>query len=335
MGEESKVALAQIYLDGKADQWYQGFQEEVGIIGWDRFVKEILARYDGVDQDPYEEFKKLKQVNSVSEYQDEFDRLKSILVARNGHYSEEFSVSNFVSGLRHEIKYMVKLLKPTTLADTISLAKMQESSLVLFPEQNPTQPLHPTQNLHYQMQPSTSSNTAPLLPKPHVQPKSYYHNPVQTHSSRTPTTYSTNTRNFRNPTYTSSSSNTKPNSYIIKRLTPAEMQKRREMGLCYNCDEKYVPGHLCKKQQIYMLKVGDEIEDENIEAEILEEEELDYSEEIPSGMEISMRALNGAVNHTTLRVKGMVKKKPLTILIDSGSTHSFLDTRATGFLAVS
>nr|GEU80948.1 hypothetical protein [Tanacetum cinerariifolium] len=33
-------------------------------------------------------------------------------------------------------------------------------------------------------------------------------------------------------------------SLPIKQLTPAEMQKRRTEGLCYNCLEKYQPGHL-------------------------------------------------------------------------------------------
>ena len=33
---------------------------------------------------------------------------------------------------------------------------------------------------------------------------------------------------------------------IIKRLTPPEMEERRKKGLCYNCDEKFAPGHRCK-----------------------------------------------------------------------------------------
>jgi len=33
----------------------------------------------------------------------------------------------------------------------------------------------------------------------------------------------------------------------FKRLSQAEMQSRREKGLCFNCDEKFSPGHRCKK----------------------------------------------------------------------------------------
>ncbi|KAF8402587.1 hypothetical protein HHK36_010674 [Tetracentron sinense] len=34
----------------------------------------------------------------------------------------------------------------------------------------------------------------------------------------------------------------------IKRLTPAEMNERRRQGLCFNCDDKFLPDHHCKTQ---------------------------------------------------------------------------------------
>lgn len=60
MLDESKVFLAQIYLDDKVDQWFQGYQEEVGVIGWSKLVDEILVRYATIDLDPVKEFKTLK-----------------------------------------------------------------------------------------------------------------------------------------------------------------------------------------------------------------------------------------------------------------------------------
>jgi hypothetical protein len=33
----------------------------------------------------------------------------------------------------------------------------------------------------------------------------------------------------------------------IKRLTPEELQARRDQGLCYNCDERFQRGHRCKR----------------------------------------------------------------------------------------
>ncbi|GJR47921.1 hypothetical protein Tco_1316024, partial [Tanacetum coccineum] len=42
----------------------------------------------------------------------------------------------------------------------------------------------------------------------------------------------------------------------IKRLSPAEMQKRRVDGLCFNCPEKYSPGHKCNPPKFLLLQTG-------------------------------------------------------------------------------
>ncbi|KAH7681920.1 hypothetical protein IHE45_05G088400 [Dioscorea alata] len=39
----------------------------------------------------------------------------------------------------------------------------------------------------------------------------------------------------------------------IKCLTPSEMATRREKGLCFNCDAKFVPGHKCNPPQFLCL----------------------------------------------------------------------------------
>ena len=41
----------------------------------------------------------------------------------------------------------------------------------------------------------------------------------------------------------------------IKHFSEAEMQARREKGLCYNCDGKFTLGHQCIEQKIYLLDV--------------------------------------------------------------------------------
>ncbi|MCI65218.1 hypothetical protein A2U01_0086476, partial [Trifolium medium] len=36
------------------------------------------------------------------------------------------------------------------------------------------------------------------------------------------------------------------------------MQERRNKGLCFNCDDKYHPGHRCSKRQFLLLLVDDD-----------------------------------------------------------------------------
>ena len=40
----------------------------------------------------------------------------------------------------------------------------------------------------------------------------------------------------------------------FKKLTPIELKERRDKGLCFNCDEKFAPGHQCKK--LFFIEVG-------------------------------------------------------------------------------
>ncbi|KAL0404604.1 UNVERIFIED_CONTAM: hypothetical protein Sradi_2101200 [Sesamum radiatum] len=44
----------------------------------------------------------------------------------------------------------------------------------------------------------------------------------------------------------------------IRRLSPKEMQHRRAQGLCFNCDEKFGPGHRCKAKQFLLLLAEEE-----------------------------------------------------------------------------
>ncbi|MCH95326.1 hypothetical protein A2U01_0016301, partial [Trifolium medium] len=49
-----------------------------------------------------------------------------------------------------------------------------------------------------------------------------------------------------------------PKATPTKRLTPTELQARREKGLCYNCDKKFVTGHRYKRQFNLLIVQPDE-----------------------------------------------------------------------------
>ncbi|TXG48185.1 hypothetical protein EZV62_027479 [Acer yangbiense] len=69
------------------------------------------------------------------------------------------------------------------------------------------------------------------------------------------------------------------------------MQKRRAQGLCFNCDEKFTPGHKCKGPQLLLLEGSSEYSDD---------EETEGSME--SQPEISLHALIGWTAYKTMRV---------------------------------
>ncbi|GJU71509.1 transposon ty3-I gag-pol polyprotein, partial [Tanacetum coccineum] len=90
--------------------------------------------------------------------------------------------------------------------------------------------------------------------------------------------------------------NTPTPGSVRKQLTQKKYEEKRSKNLCFYCDQKYVPGHKCKTVN------------EGVQAHI------------------SLNALSGISSFQTMRVIGLVAKQhQLHILVDSGSTHNFLD----------
>ena len=104
--------------------------------------------------------------------------------------------------------------------------------------------------------------------------------------------------------------------------------------MCYNCDDQFQPGHRCKRQ-FYLLIVEPETPDPQTEALIQlmlpPEPTLDPQPEPEPSVEpkpqISLHALMGHKIPQTLRVQGRINNHPLMVLVDSGSTHNFIQDR--------
>jgi len=97
-------------------------------------------------------------------------------------------------------------------------------------------------------------------------------------------------------------------------------EQRRLAGLCFRCGDKYTPGHQCKRQLLLLEGIKDG-EDEVEEAETQEREEKDEK------MEISLHALRRVSTSKIIKVDDKAQEEDLSIPIDNGSTHSFLDER--------
>lgn len=65
-------------------------------------------------------------------------------------------------------------------------------------------------------------------------------------------------RSASSPSLLGPAGNPPPSSIPILRLSPTEMQERRSRGLCFNCDDKFSPGHRCHKKQFLLLLAEEE-----------------------------------------------------------------------------
>ncbi|GJT42858.1 retrotransposable element Tf2 [Tanacetum coccineum] len=118
--------------------------------------------------------------------------------------------------------------------------------------------------------------------------------------------------------YTGSTSGTSAPKNNRKQLTQKEYQEKRANNQCFNCHQKYTPGHKCNGL-MYALEV---LADNDSDEECLEEEELGELREVP---QISLNAMHGVQTYRTMRIKVIVGKHNIHILVDCGSTHNFVD----------
>ena len=123
----------------------------------------------------------------------------------------------------------------------------------------------------------------------------------------------------------------------VRRLSLEELASRRERGLCFYCDEKYNRGHCCASR--FFLLVADEDPDDdplnpNISPPLSPKSTRPdnsnnpiHSQPDPPQAQISLHALSGHTTPETLRMTGRISHQPVVILIDSGSTHNFVQAR--------
>lgn len=99
-------------------------------------------------------------------------------------------------------------------------------------------------------------------------------------------------------------------------------QEKIAKGLCYYCDSPYNRNHKCQfgEPQLFTVEIpGDIIE------ELSDSEEMDLGDKEVNEPQISISALFGSQGFNTMRVRGLVKGRDIQILIDSRSTHNFVD----------
>ena len=95
------------------------------------------------------------------------------------------------------------------------------------------------------------------------------------------------------------------------------------------CGVKYTYGHTCVKSQLYQMLV-EEADDNSPEGEVFAdcvetlEDNKDGKEEDQQPV-ISLHGIFGTGDSHTMRLQGKIKNTQLVILVDFGSTHSFID----------
>lgn len=294
MESKTKVVYATLHLEGDADIWFQTIQNEHPAILWEQFIELLYQRFSkGGYENIIGQFNKLTRKGRVEEYICQFEELRKYLISVDGSHKENYYVDSFLSGLKEEISSALYLNKPITLRDARDKARRQESLIEVMDRRN----------RNYRKMGSSSSPTKMFSLGVKVQ------NAIVKEVTN------------------------KPLPVGVKKLTYTEMTERRNNGLCFNCDEKFSAGHVCKSKQIFMITIEEETGGcEEEETKVIWDVEEDCN---PWGInnkdndvaaDLSLHAISWTQGLHTIKVRGSIKNRQVSLLLDSGSSHSFISS---------
>jgi hypothetical protein len=111
-------------------------------------------------------------------------------------------------------------------------------------------------------------------------------------------------------------------------MDDAIRQDLRRKKLCFSCQEPWVPGHRCagKAKAHYIEVFSDSGEDEET-GEQGQEEDPPMAEAEQASMEKqgTIASLSGIPRFHTFRMRGGVQGHRVTVLVDGGASHNFID----------
>jgi len=123
------------------------------------------------------------------------------------------------------------------------------------------------------------------------------------------------------------------------KMGEATKRELRRKQLCYTCKEPWVPGHRCMgKGKIHYIEVLSDNEEEidvghlqNMEVTQAEEKHM-HGEEEEEAMhkqagikKVFIASISGVPKFITFKMRGVLQGQRVTILIDHGASHNFID----------
>jgi hypothetical protein len=243
-------------MDGKALVWFQELKASNAVTSWSELVRAIQIWFGrGPYDNPMETLSKLKHEGSLDDYKNQFD----ILTLKVHRLPDEHKLSYFLGGLKNKIRLPVRIFNPKTLVEAYSLARIQEECL-----SNLTKGLRPP----WRLAPFSSSNrsmSSELLISEGKGP------PLRAH----PLTHNQPSAAFQVRHGYNQNKGPNPNQALVpvQRVTQAQMEDRRNRGLCYSCDAKWTHGHVCAVPKLFLIDVVQKEEEvDNTQADQTEED---------------------------------------------------------------
>lgn len=262
-------------MDSTTSRWARAHKLKYGLGNWAEFMAAVQAKFGAYDyQHAISALLELQQTGSVEEYVMAFEALQFQIVMHDQGMGGTYFISQFIKGLKPEIRYQVEGQVPETMERAIMLAKIQQTI---------------QEKAKSKMLKHNGGSRHPYLgqQKPEVKP----------YNSTPPVSKERQLRDYC-----------------------------RAKNLCFFCQEPFDALHATKctkrpKAQANALTLND------LDVTLIEEvlEQLDLEDALAQQFcSLSLNAIAGTDVGEAMRLRALVKKKVMLILVDSGSSHSFV-----------
>ncbi|CAD6336222.1 unnamed protein product [Miscanthus lutarioriparius] len=267
---------------------------------WEQFCKLVLDRF-GKSQ--YEalirQLFRICQASTVQEYIDKFSELVDQLLAYTWHTDPLFFAMRFMDGLRDDIRNAVHMQRPNSFDEACVLALLQEELLESTRCQEGRRPKPFTSNKFAGVRPTVTQ--IPLAAD-------------------------------KNDNAALAVGAERRGRGVEDRLNTLRSY-RRARGLCIHCGEKWSRDHRCSENiQLHVLQEFWDICHNDASSD--DSQPAKEPTEAQILLAVSLAALNGSATASTMQFQGAIQGLPVKILLDSGSSHTFvsfaLSSRLTG-----
>ncbi|KAM0873874.1 hypothetical protein ACQ4PT_037799 [Festuca glaucescens] len=291
------VSMAILNFVGSPKIWLHSVHKKLDSLDWDSFCTLICTRF-GRDRHQLliRQFYTLKQTDTVGDYIERFETVMNNLIAYSDAIHPLYFLTRFIEGLRNDIWAVVMVQRPSDLDSACALALLQEEVADSLKPVNSRQFNPGYRNRQYQQPPAPNRPTMQNI---------------------------TNTVVDRRP-----NDPTRYNSEHGNKLQTLR-DYRRARGLCFKCGEKWGRDHTCAAT-IQLHIVEELLEFMRADALGIHEDTVTAEPDRENLCLISLQALSDHLpvsegSPTVLQLQGWVQGFPVTLLVDSRSTSSFIN----------
>jgi len=126
--ESMWATAASLHMDDNAEKWLQVYKLKHGLGTWTELMTAVEQKFGAYDyQHAIDDLLELHQTGTVEEYVSEFEALQYQVAMHDLGMGDTYFVSQFIKGLKPEIRYSVQGQVPGTMEKAVMLAKIQQS----------------------------------------------------------------------------------------------------------------------------------------------------------------------------------------------------------------